>query len=251
MNNFLKQLGTAKTAQTEVKRAFLAYLLHGDGVCEPSSVAHWFVLGGVWHRRVGYIRLWLHRRCFVVFVLKVTSAKEDEGSEAWATIATALSTSLRKSNQNPVTSQRAFKKPFNCSLWHSHIKPTRSSSVSRPPCFLRIVTNPVQRTTYYLSGYPESFCSDCPWMVPVASCGVMAASLWDKQPLRKGRTITNQCVQLPDGTQRSCAEAASHFSPKAFWRKWSSLRGWVNGCLLMYRLWLKALTMSDRAYKQG
>lgn len=86
--------------------------------------------------------------------------------------------------------------------------------------------------------------SDCPWMVPVADCGVMAASLWDKQPLRKGRTITNQCVQLPDDTQRTCVEAASHFTPKAFWRKRSSLKGWVNGCFLMEWLWLTTVSIT-------
>lgn len=91
----------------------------------------------------------------------------------------------------------------------------------------------------HLSGYPESVYSDCPWMVPVASCGVMAASLWDKQPLRKGeRTITNQCVRLLDDTQRTGVEAASHFTPTAFWRNRSTLRGWVDGCILMDWLWL-------------
>lgn len=120
-----------------------------------------------------------------------------------------------------------------CSLWHSRTEPTPSSSVFRISCLFThwCQSRPIHS---HLSGYPESVCSDCPWMVPVASCGVMAASLWDKQPLRKGgRTITNQCVRLPDDTQRTGVEAASHFTPKAFWRNQSSLRGWVDGCLLM------------------
>lgn len=97
-------------------------------------------------------------------------------------------------------------------------------SIQPSPHFLAFYSLlPIQAMHSQLSGYPESFCSDCPWMVPVASWSVMAASLWDKQPLRKGgRTITNQCVRLPDDTQRSGAEAASHFTPEAFW----------SGCLM-------------------
>lgn len=124
------------------------------------------------------------------------------------------------------------------SRWHSHTEPTLSSSVSRPSCFLLIVTSPGQFTPT-LSGYPVSVCSDCTWMVPVARCGEMVASLRDKQPHRKGgRKITNQCVQLPNDTKRSGVEAVSHFSPKAFMEELAFLRGWVDGCLLMDWLWL-------------
>lgn len=90
-----------------------------------------------------------------------------------------------------------------------------------------------------ISGYPDSVCCDCPWMVPVASWGIMAASLWNKHPLRKGeRTITNQYVQLCDVTQRSGVDAASHFTLKVFVEELVFLRGWVSGCILKDWLWV-------------
>lgn len=91
---------------------------------------------------------------------------------------------------------------------------TNPTSLSRLSCFCLLLPIPASALCH-ISGYPESVCTDCLWMVPVASCGVMATSLWDKQHLRKGaRTITNQCVQLPSGTKRSVVEAASHFTPQ-------------------------------------
>lgn len=91
-------------------------------------------------------------------------------------------------------------------------------------------------------------------MVPVASCGVMAASLWDKHSLWKGgRTIANQCVQLPDDTQRSGVEAASHFTPRAFSEEAvfpERLSGWLpfNGLPATDH---KALPTSDGVLQTG
>lgn len=71
------------------------------------------------------------------------------------------------------------------------------------------------------------------WLPLNGPCG----QLWCNGCLPVGQTAsserrkdnTNQCVQLLDDTQRSGVEAATHFTPKAFWRKCSSLRGveWI------------------------
>lgn len=118
--------------------------------------------------------------------------------------------------------QNIFKKVLHYSANTAVTFPHQTNSTSKPipllsPDFLVFcLLLPIPASALcHISGYPESVCTDCLWMVPVASCGVMATSLWDKQHLRKGaRTITNQCVQLPSGTKRSVVEAASHFTPQ-------------------------------------
>lgn len=192
--------------------------------------------------------IWLHRQH--VSVLKSHFSRR--GWRVWglnhSSCTTLYHTGLRKSNQNPVSYQRAFKEPFSAATLALSAISSHQNPLNLQTCSVLTHCYQSRLVHSHLSGYPESFCSDCPWMVPVASCGVTSASLWDKQPLRKaeqGQLLIN--VNSFPMTPRG---AASHFIPEASWRKRSSLKAWVDGCFLMDRLRLTTMNITCKWWSQ-
>lgn len=163
---------------------------------------------------------------------------------------TVLCTSLRKRNQNPVTYQRAFEKPFNAS--HCDIPAVNPLSRALSPDLVAFYSVlPIQA-----SALPSKWLS---WLFFVwLPLNGPRGQMWCNGCLpvgqtasqeRKGRTITNQCVQLPQDSKRSCVEAASLFTPKAFWRKRVSLTGWVSGCFLMDWHWRTTVSITYKRWR--